>query len=209
MNFGKSVFAQVMDFLPMHVFRRCVDRYQGNYKTTSFSCFDQFLCMAFAQLTYRESLRDIESCLRSMKSKLYHMGIRGKISRNTLAHANETRDWRIYADFAQSLISKARPLYSGDSFGVDLKNTVYALDATIIDLCLSTFPWAKKINPLCGLEAPLNYKYCLIYVGIFPPLCNLILREELMRVCWMTLSLSQGRFILWTEDTLILHVFID
>ena len=146
MNKGKTVFSQIMEFMPLQEFCKCVKRYQGNYKIKSFSCLDQYLCMAFAQLTYRESLRDIESCLRSMKRKLYHMGIRGKISRNTLAYANETRDWRIYADFAQVVISIARPLYADDNFGIELNNTVYALDATIIDLCLSSFCWAKRIN---------------------------------------------------------------
>jgi len=140
---GKIIFSQIMDFLPMYEFRKCINRYQGNYKIKSFSCFDQFLCMAFAQLTYRESLRDIEACLRSMQNKLYHMGIRGKVSRNTLAHANEKRDWRIYADFAQILIHIARDLYINDEFGVELDNTVYALDSTTIDLCLSLFPWAR------------------------------------------------------------------
>ena len=143
MHTGQIIFSQIMDFLPMHEFRKCVNRYQGNYKVKSFSCLDQFLCMAFAQLTYRESLRDIEVCLRSMQSKLYHMGIRGKVSRNTLAHANEKRDWRIYADFAQVLIYIARGLYINDDFGVELDNTVYALDSTTIDLCLSLFPWAR------------------------------------------------------------------
>ena len=143
MNVGRTVFAQLMDFVPSYEFRQCVERYKGNYKVKSFSCRDQFLCMAFAQMTYRESLRDIEACLRVAKTKLYHMGIRGKISRNTLAHANETRDWRIYADFAQVLIKTARALYAGDEFGVELDRTVYALDATIVDLCLSVFPWAK------------------------------------------------------------------
>jgi len=143
MNTGKTVFSQVMEFLPLHEFRKCVERYQGNYKVQSFSCMDQFLCMAFAQLTYRESLRDIESCLRSMRTKLYHMGFRGSISRSTLADANENRDWRIYADFAQVLIHTARDLYLNDPFGIDLEQTVYALDATTIDLCLSLFPWAR------------------------------------------------------------------
>ena len=143
MNSGRTVFSQVMDFLPMRDFQKCARRYRGNYKVQSFSCFDQFLSMAFAQLTYRESLRDIEACLRSMQPKLYHMGFRGKSSRNTLANANEKRDWRIYADFAQILIRTARPLYAGDDFGVDLENTVYALDSTTIDLCLSLFPWAR------------------------------------------------------------------
>jgi len=141
-NSGKTIFSQLMDFLPSHEFRRCVDRYNGNYKLKQFSCWDQFLCMAFAQLTYRESLRDIEACLRSAGSKLYHMGIRSRVSRNTLAHANQVRDWRIYADFAQVLIRTARDLYVNDSFGIDLNQTVYALDATIIALCLSLFPWA-------------------------------------------------------------------
>ncbi len=142
MNLGSTVFAQLMDFVPMHEFHQCVERHNGNYKVKTFSCWDQFLCMAFAQLTYRESLRDIEACLRVAKTKLYHMGIRGKVSRNTLAHANETRNWRIYADFAQVLIGIARGLYAGEDFGLELDQTVYALDATIIDLCLSVFPWA-------------------------------------------------------------------
>jgi len=143
MNSGKTIFAQLMDFLPLYEFRRCVERYHGNYKVKSFSCWDQFLCMAFAQLSYRESLRDIEACLRSAQRKVYHMGIRGKVSRNTLAHANEVRDWRIYADFAQVLIARARRLYANDPFGVELDETVYALDSTTIDLCLTLFPWAK------------------------------------------------------------------
>jgi len=143
MNHGKTIFSQVMDFLPKKIFRRCVDRYQGNYKVRYFSCFDQFLCMAFAQLTYRESLRDIECCLRAFQKKLYHMGIRGKVSKSTLADANENRDWRIYNDFAQVLIHHARQLYINDDFGLQLQETVYALDATIIDLCLSVFPWAR------------------------------------------------------------------
>ena len=139
---GKMIFAQVMEFLPMYEFQKCVDRYQGNYRTKTFSCLDQFLCMAFAQLTFRESLRDIESCLRSMHSKLYHMGIRGPIARNTLSNANNQRDWHIYADFAQVLIHRARKLYLKEPFGIELEQTVYALDATTIDLCLSLFPWA-------------------------------------------------------------------
>jgi hypothetical protein len=131
-----------MQHLPLSTFGRCVARYQGEFKVHSFSCLDQFLCMAFAQLTYRESLRDIEVCLRAQRSKLYHFGIRSTVARNTLANANAVRDWRIYADFAQSLIGIARPLYAQDSFGVDLQETVYALDTTTIDLCLSVFPWA-------------------------------------------------------------------
>ena len=140
---GRTVFSQVMDFLPMHEFRKCVKRYHGHYKVKHFSCLDQFLCMAFAQLTYRESLRDIEACLRAMQNKLYHMGFRSKISRNTLSNANEKRDWRIYADFAQILINIARKLYINEDFGIELYHTVYALDSTTIDLCLSLFPWAK------------------------------------------------------------------
>lgn len=143
MNSGKTVFSQVMDFLPMHEFRKCVQLYRGNYKVKSSSCFDQFLCVAFAQLTYRESLRDIEACLRAMQNKLYHMGIRGNVSRNTLPNANENRDWRIYADFAQTLIAIAKPLYADEDLAVELDATVYALDATTIDLCLSLFPWAR------------------------------------------------------------------
>ena len=142
MNTGKTIFSQVMEFLPLYEFRKCVQRYHGDYKVLSFSCMDQFLCMAFAQMTYRESLRDIESCLRFMQPKLYHMGIRGLVSRNTLANANNQRDWHIYADFAQVLIHRARALYLKEPFGVELKQTVYALDATTIDLCLSLFPWA-------------------------------------------------------------------
>jgi hypothetical protein len=139
---GKTLFAQIMDFLPWSTFNRIVTRYGGNYRIRSFRCTDQFRVMAFAQLTYRESLRDIEACLAAQSSKLYHMGIGGAISRSTLADANESRDWRIYADFAQRLIAQARKLYVGEDFGVDLSNTVYALDSTTIDLCLSTFPWA-------------------------------------------------------------------
>ena len=142
MHEGKLVFAQVTGHLPLTTFGRCVARYGGSHKIKSFSCFDQYLCMAFAQLTYRESLRDIEACLRAQESKLYHMGIKSRVSRSTLADANESRDWRIYADFAQSLIGIARRLYAKEPFGVDLNDTVYALDASTIDLCLSVFPWA-------------------------------------------------------------------
>ena len=140
---GKLVFAQLMEHLPIHTFRRIVKRYDGDYKVQTFSCLDQFFCMAFAQLTYRESLRDIKACFRAQRSKLYHLGIRSKqVARNTIANANNIRDWKIYADFAQSLITIARNLYVNEPFGVDLQNSVYALDATTIDLCLSVFPWA-------------------------------------------------------------------
>ncbi len=132
-----------MEFLPWYEFQKCVNRYHGNYRVKSFSCLDQFLCMAFAQLTYRESLRDIETCLRSMQNKLYHMGIRGTIAKSTLADANESRDWRIYADFCQVLIARARDLYKNDAFSIELEHMVYALDSTTIDLCLSLFPWAR------------------------------------------------------------------
>ena len=142
MYVGKLVFAQLMDFLPLHAFRRCVARYPSNYPTKTFSHLDQYLCMAFAQLTFRESLRDIEVCLRAHESKLYHLGIRGHVARSNLADANEKRDWQIYRDFANALIVEARRLYAGDAFAVDLENTVYALDTTTIDLSLKVFPWA-------------------------------------------------------------------
>ena len=160
MNTDKTIFSQLMDYLPMYEFRRCVKTYRGNYKVKNFSCFDQFLCMSFAQLTYRESLRDIETCLRAMQNKLYHMGIRGRVSRSTLADANENRDWRIYADFAQVLIHTARDLYSDEQFGVDLDDTVYALDSTTIDLCLSLFPWAsfRKTKGAIKLHTLLNLR---------------------------------------------------
>jgi len=143
MNLGKTVFAQLIKFLPVYEFRQCVQHYRGTYKVQTFSCWDQFLCMAFAQLTYRESLRDIEVCLRARQEKLYHMGFRSQISRSTLAYTNENRDWRIYAEFAQGLIQMARELYIHDDFGVELEQTAYALDSTTIDLCLSLFPWAQ------------------------------------------------------------------
>ena len=143
MNSGQIVFSQVMDFLPMYEFNKCVKRYNGNYHIKSFTCCNQFLSMAFAQLTYRESLRDIEACLRSMQKKLYHAGIRGKVSRSTLAEANEKRDWRIYSDFCHVLIDRARDLYRDEEFDIELDQMTYALDSTTIDLCLSLFPWAR------------------------------------------------------------------
>ena len=160
MHTGHTVFSQLTDFLPRKQFDKCVHRYQGNHRAKTFSCFDQYLCMAFAQITYRQSLRDIESCLRAMQSKLYHCGICGNVSRNTLANANEHRDWRIYADFAQILINKARTLYANEDFGIQLNREVYALDSTTIDLCLTLFPWAKfrkhkaavKIHTLMDLK---------------------------------------------------------
>jgi hypothetical protein len=143
MNTQPSVFAQIMSCLPLDEFRKCVRRYQGDYRIRRLSCLDQFLCLAFAQLTYRESLRDIVSCLQTMRSRLYHMGIRGRVSRNNLAHANETRDWRIFADFAGVLIAEARRLYGDEDIGLDLRNAVYAFDSTTINVCLSLFPWAR------------------------------------------------------------------
>jgi hypothetical protein len=143
MNLGRTVFSQLLDFLPTYQFQVCVDRYQGDRYVKEFSCWDQFLCLAFAQLTYRESLRDIEACLRSQRAKLYHMGFRGRISRNTLAHANHRRDWRIFADFARVLVAQARQMYRDEPFAVELDRAVYALDSTTIDLCLSLFPWAQ------------------------------------------------------------------
>jgi hypothetical protein len=163
MNEGQLVFAQLMQHLPLTTLRRCVARYQGEHKVKTFSCLDQFLCMAFAQLTYRESLRDIEACLRAQASKRYHMGLRGNVARNTLANANAMRDWRIYCDFAQSLIGIARRLYAEEPLGVELKETVYALDSTTIDLCLSVFAWAPfrstkaaiKLHTLLDLRGPI------------------------------------------------------
>ncbi len=152
MNTGKTVFAQVMEFFPWRTFQRRVEHYKGNHRVKNFSCSDQFLCMAFAQLTFRESLRDIEACLRSLENKLYHLGIRGKVSRSTLADANNNRDWRLYADLAQNLIHQARSLYVDDDFGVELDNTVYALDSTNIDLCLTLFPWAQYSSTQAGIR---------------------------------------------------------
>ena len=142
MNTGSTIFSQLVGFLSHYEFQKCVSRYDGEHKVKSFSCWDQYLCMAFAQLTYREGLRDIEACLRVAKHKLYHMGIRSKVSRNTLSNANRVRDWRIFADFGQELIAEARTLYANEDFSVDLDETIYALDSTTIDLCLSLFPWA-------------------------------------------------------------------
>lgn len=215
MNTERTIFSQVMDFLPLHEFRKCVKRYRGHYKVQSFSCLDQYLCMAFAQLTYRESLRDIEACLRSMQNKLYHMGIRGKISRSTLADANETRDWRIYADFAQVLIHQARHLYADDDFGVELDQTVYALDTTTIDLCLSLFPWAKfqkrkaaiKLHTVLDLRGSIPtfikitdgkiFDTCILDELIPEPGCFYIMDRgyfDLVRL--YTLNLSKANFVI-------------
>jgi len=157
---GTTVFSQLMELLPWHRFKTCVDRYDGDRKIRSFTCRDQFLCMAFAQLTYRESLRDIEACLHAQRQKLYHMGIRGNVAKSTLANANENRDWRIYADLAQILIARARQLYSSEELDVDLDATLYALDSTTIDLCLSLFPWARfrKTKSAIKLHTLLNLR---------------------------------------------------
>jgi hypothetical protein len=187
---GQTVFSQIMDFLPIKKFRRCVDRYNGNYHVRSFTCFDQFLCMAFAQLTYRESLRDIECCLRAMKAKLYHMGIRSKVSRSTIADANENRDWRIYCDFAQILIHQARKLYADDDFGLQLQETVYALDATIIDLCLSVFPWARyrKTKGAIKLHTLLDLK------GNIPSFITITTGDELIPEAGAIYIMDRGYF---------------
>ncbi|MBN1102301.1 MAG: transposase [Deltaproteobacteria bacterium] len=153
MNRGRTIFSQVMEFLPYKEFAACVTRHGGERYVKSFSCMDQFLCMAFAQLAYRESLRDIECCLRAHPAKLYHMGIRGKVSKSTLAHANERRDWRIWADLAQVLIRTARELYRNDEFAVELSQTAYAFDSTTIDLCLSLFPWASFRKTKAAVKA--------------------------------------------------------
>src|SRR5471032_2976964 len=167
MAMGKLVFAQIMEHLPLTTFRRCVARYGGEHKVKTFSCLDQYLCMAFAQLTYRESLRDIEACLGAQAGKLYHMGIRSSVARNTLANANAVRDWRVYADLAQSLIGIARRLYAGEPFGVDLKDTVYALDASTIDLCLSVFPWApfRSTKAAIKLHTLLDLRSSFIFIS--------------------------------------------
>src|SRR5450756_537950 len=163
MNAGRTVFSQLIEFLPHQEFQKCVARYAGDRYLKNLSCWDQYLAMAFAQLTYRESLRDIEACLRSMQGKLYHLGFRGKVARSTLADANESHDWRIFADFAQVLIAIARPMYAHGSLGFDLDATVSALDSTTIDLCLSVFPWARfrsqkgavKMHTLLDLRGPI------------------------------------------------------
>jgi hypothetical protein len=149
---GRTVFSQTMDFLPRKSFRRCVNRYGGNYRIRTFTCYEQFLCMAFAQLTYRDSLRDTVLCLRAMQNKLHHVGIQSKVSRSTLADANENRDWRIYSDFAQILIGQARKLYVDEDFGLELNETVYALDSSTVDLCRSLFPWARFRSTKSGVK---------------------------------------------------------
>lgn len=163
MNIGKTLFAQLMDFLPWSTFARLVERYDGDYRARTLSCAEQYRAMAFAQLTFRESLRDIETCLSAQASKRYHMGFRNPVRRSTLADASETRDWRIYAEFAQRLIAQARRLYAGDSLGIDLDNTVYALDSTTIDLCLSVFPWAhfRSTKAAVKMHTLLDLRGCI------------------------------------------------
>ena len=169
MNLGRTVFSQLIAFLPDREFRRCAARYNGDQRLRGFSCWDQFLCMAFAQFTYREGLRDIEACLRSSPDKLYHMGIRGRVSRSTLADANERHHWRIFADFAQILIARARLLYAHDPFGAELQGSAYALDSTTIDLCLAMFPWARfrerkgavKMHTLIDLHGNIPLFVCI------------------------------------------------
>lgn len=169
MNQGQTIFAQIMSYIPKHRFESCVKKYRGHYKVQSFSCWEQYLVMSFAQLTYRESLRDIETCLRAMQNKLYHIGIRSKISRSTLAYANQTRDWRIYADFALILIEQAKELYKDENLFNELDAAIYALDSTTIDLCLSLFPWAKfrttkaavKIHTLLNLQNNIPAFICI------------------------------------------------
>jgi hypothetical protein len=164
MHTGKLVFAQVMAFAPWHTFRRLVTKYRGDFNVRTFRCLDQFLCLAFAQLTYRESLRDIEACLGAQPAKLYHLGFRGNVTRSNLADANESRDWRIYCEFAHALIRTARRLYAHDALAIDLDNTVYALDSTTIDLCLSLFPWA----PFCATKAAIKLHTLLDLRGAIP-----------------------------------------
>jgi len=154
MNAGRTVFSQLIEHAPGKEFQKCVTCYRGDSHPRGFSCWDQYLAMAFAQLTYRESLRDIEACLRAMGAKLYHMGFRGKVARSTLADANESHDWKIFADFAQILIGVARPLYARDPLGVELNNSLYALDSTTIDLCLCLFPWAKFREHKAAVKIP-------------------------------------------------------
>jgi hypothetical protein len=203
MNTGKIIFSQVTDHLPLHEFRRCVARYRGHYKVKSFSCLDQYLCMAFAQLTYRESLRDIEACLRAQQAKLYHMGIRGAVSRNTLANANEKRDWRIHADFAQTLIGIARRLYVDDGFGVDLDETVYALDATTT---------ASRCSPGRRSSAPRrrsNSIRCSICAATSPPSYTSPTRTGTIPGCSTNSPPSRAPFTSWTAAISILPASID
>ena len=188
---GQFVFSQVMDHLPMHTFRRRVHRYQGNRYVKSFTCLDQFPCMAFAQLTCRESLRDMEVCLRAHQDRLYHMGIRGTVSCNTLANANKVRDWRIYAELAQALIRIARPLHAADDLGLDLDDTVHALDSSTIDLCLSVFPWVL----FWSAKSPIRLHTLLDLCGNIPTSIH-ISDGKLHDVKVLDLLVLEGRCVL-------------
>src|SRR5437773_10397561 len=198
MNQGRTVFSQLISFLPDREFRRCVERYQGDIRLRGFSCLDQYLAMAFAQLTYRESLRDIEACLRSMQGKLYHLGFRGKVARSTLADANESHDWRIFADFAQVLIGIARPLHARDPIGVDLEQSLYALDSTTIDLCLSLFPWAKFRRR----KAAVKMHTLLDLHGNIPTFIR-VTSGDVHDVNILDEIMPEAGFTLWTEATSI------
>jgi hypothetical protein len=185
-----------MEHLPLHTFHQCVDRYRGDFKVQEFFCLDQYLCMAFAQLTYRESLRDIEACLRAQKNKLYHMGIRSPVSRNNLANANKVRDWRIYSDLAHTLIRTARKLYASDNFALELDSTVYALDATTIDLCLSMFPWAnfRRAKGAIKLHTLLDLR------GNIPTFIHISDGKFHEVNTWISCPWRLDRFTSWIED---------
>lgn len=191
MNQGTFVFSQLMSLLPQRQFQRIVNKHGGNRNTRTFSCWDQFLCMAFAQLTYRQSLRDIEACLRAVGVKLYHLGIRGRVSRSTLADANDTRSWEIFADFAQLLIKEARTLYAGDPFDLEIDNAVYALDATVIDLCLSLFPWA---NYDCRNKGGIKVHTLLDLRGNIPTFVAITRRKVYETTVFDSLALEAGAF---------------
>ena len=202
---GKSVFVQLLDFLPLKVFQRCVARYNGDANIRTFSCLDQFLCLVFAQLTYRESLRDIEACLRSQSAKLYHMGIRGTVTRASLSYANRVRDWRIYADVAMYLIKIARKLYQGEDIGLEIENTVYALDATTIDLCLTLCPWALFRSTKSGVKL----HTLLDLRGNIPSFLNITPARVHDVKTLDLLPIEPGAFYSWTEPISILHDYTN
>src|SRR4249919_3012869 len=193
MHQGKLVFAQVMSHLPLSTFRRCIARYDGEHKVKSFSCLDQFYAMAFAQLTFRESLRDIEACLATQGRRQYHLGFRSPVARNTLANANAVRPWQIYADLAQHLIGIARPLYASESIGLDLKETVYAFDATTIDLCLSVYPWA----PFRSTKAAIKLHTLLTCAARSRPSFTSATARRTTFAFWMRLRRSPAPSICW------------
>ena len=205
MHIGNLVFSQLMEFAPWHTFRRLVAKYRGDFNVRTFSCLDQFLSMAFAQLTYRESLRDIEACLRAHSSKLYHMGLRGTVSRSVLADANERREWRIYAEFAQGLIRTAHRLYAQDCLAVNLAETVYALDATTIDLCLSVFPWA----PFRSTKTATKLHTLLDLSGNIPTFL-FISDGKLYEVnIWFSYCPSRGPSMSWIAATSTATAWVD